>query len=114
MVWYEQEDRHSDKGRYQFSFGGTGMMFLGKTKHWYTLALEAGGIPEYEGRWEYQNLLTVDATSLRRAKTIWAKKTGHYEKKDWDKRTQSYWGWSVVCLGTNDPRVDCIRVEKDG
>lgn len=82
--------------------------------YWYTLALEAGGIPEYEGRWEYQNLLTVDALSLRRAKTKWAKETKHFDKEDWCPRTQTYWGWRVVCIGTNDPRVTCERVEKDG
>jgi hypothetical protein len=72
---------------------------------YYTLALRTGGLME-DPDWHYQNIATIRAHSLKEAKDIWAEKQGYIKDKDWDKVQQTWWGWSVVCLGSNDKKVE--------
>jgi len=74
-----------------------------EAKYWYTLGLEQGGLVE-DPDWHVEFIVTVDADSLRQAKGAWARVTKHVNEY-WDNEKQCYWGWSVVCLGTNDPAV---------
>ena len=83
---------------------------MAKTKYWYTLGLERGGLTE-DPDWHVEWIKTVEAVSLREAKDAWAKATRH-NGEFWDEDTQCYWGWLVVCLGTNDPAVTDLYYSK--
>ena len=52
---------------------------------------------------------TIHATSLKEAKTKWAEVTDYNKKDLWDPKTQTYWGWAVICLGSDDPDA---KIEK--
>ena len=84
-----------------------------ETMHFYTLALQTGGLME-DPEWHYEDLLTVYASNLREAKDLWATKAGRDTTDLWNSIQQSYWGWAVVCLGTDDSTVEVERIERRG
>jgi len=77
--------------------------------YFYNLALKMGGLQE-DSAFHPEYLRTVYASSLKEAKKVWAEVTDFNKKKDWDPKSQTYWGWAVVCLGSNDPEA---KIEKD-
>lgn len=80
-----------------------------KGKYFYNMALQMGGLME-DPEFHPELLRTISANSLREAKDKWAEVTDYSKKDNWDPKSQTYWGWSVICLGSNDPQAE---IEKD-
>lgn len=63
-----------------------------KTFH---IGLQMGGLME-DPTFHVEYIRTIEANTFREAALIWAQETGHNDKPDWDSKSLSYWGWSVV------------------
>ena len=70
----------------------------------YKLGLEVGGLME-QPEYCIQKILDVQADSLHEAIDKWANLTGEDKRGYWCPTRQTVWGWSVVCLYSDD--VSC-------
>ena len=70
----------------------------------YKLGLLCGGLME-DPKWHLEEIIEIKANNLKDAKNNWARYTGLNKLKDWNAERQTYFGWNIKVVETDDISV---------